>query len=495
MSGYSGLDFSSVGAELSYWLTHVAQTFKGGHPGSGENGYDFSMPRGTPVYAILPGKVVGSGYYNGGGVVSVQYNPQNIIYYQHLDLDQVNVGDQIAVGQQIGLSGGQTSGGNHPATCCSSFEHIEVGINAPFGGIWNPNNVTPNADPIGLFNSLNSQYQANNVATGGSGAATGGNFVGLVAGASQGSGSCGDGSVAISLGPFNFCLPLITERLFTQLIRPLKMAAAGILLAIATLLVVVPATAGPALEVAGVASGKPSLAKIGAGFRQTRKQNQQARRYGMPRPVNPSSVSGTLAEGVQRSRETRRLGEQEASHAAAYRAATTPQPQPQPAQPPTGMTTNPATGKRTMRVQLVNPGTGGPGAGRLVPSVGPNVPSKPPRAKKKAQVNALTYRLGARDYYTHRPISDQDVIRQTRDSDKVLKERLAVAKAATRAQTVRAGRQKQQELAQAKVRRALREKAPATRASRRQPLPPNPAREAGWADIRKALEGLGGGES
>lgn len=133
----SGLNFSTVGEQISYFMGHIARDFIGGASGSGENGIDVSMPMHTPVYAVESGTVKGAGYYGGGGVVSIESAPNRVWYYQHLDEDVVVPGQQIPAGQLIGWSGGQNTGGNHPASPeFSSFQHIEIGIDAPWKGIW-----------------------------------------------------------------------------------------------------------------------------------------------------------------------------------------------------------------------------------------------------------------------------------------------------------------------------------------------------------------------
>lgn len=127
---------------------HITQFFKGGFNGSGENGIDLGMPMGTPVTSLTAGQVLTSGYYGGGGVVTVESTlPLGIgvasVYYQHLDLNNpaLTPGKQVKVGDVIGWSGGQLQGGHHPSSrAFSSGPHIEIGINAPFGknGLWHP---------------------------------------------------------------------------------------------------------------------------------------------------------------------------------------------------------------------------------------------------------------------------------------------------------------------------------------------------------------------
>lgn len=146
--------------ELQNWLTDITQKWNG----KNETGVDFGTHGqiDIPVYSLTSGKVIGSGYYAGGGVVAIQSNinyagingPASI-YYQHLDQNLVQIGQDIVAGQEIGLSGGQLSGGSHPSTRqFSSGPHLEIGINAPYSanGIWA--NRGPNVDPLGFFQAL-----------------------------------------------------------------------------------------------------------------------------------------------------------------------------------------------------------------------------------------------------------------------------------------------------------------------------------------------------
>jgi hypothetical protein len=141
---------------------HITQFFKGGFSGSGENGIDLGMPMGTPVTSLTAGTVLTSGYYAGGGVVTVESTlPLGIgaasVYYQHLDLNNpaLHPGSVVKVGDLIGWSGGQLSGGHHPSTRqFSSGPHIEIGINAPFSknGLWHP--LGPNINPLPWLQAL-----------------------------------------------------------------------------------------------------------------------------------------------------------------------------------------------------------------------------------------------------------------------------------------------------------------------------------------------------
>jgi Peptidase family M23 len=83
------------------------------------NTHDLPKPVGTPVYAITSGVVVeskdlvgcdgrkcGDGMYSYGRVIKIDHGlPKGKITYAHLSERQVEVGDRVAAGQQIALSG------------------------------------------------------------------------------------------------------------------------------------------------------------------------------------------------------------------------------------------------------------------------------------------------------------------------------------------------------------------------------------------------------
>ena len=141
------------------WLAEGLQNITQAYNPPVEYGLDMGLPMGTPITSLTTGTVLGSGYYGGGGVVSVasHVNGKTVsVYYQHLDLiaSGIKPGALVTVGQLLGYSGGQLSGGNHPSTpAFSSGPHIEVGINAPYGGMWAP--LGPNEDPTGWLVNLN----------------------------------------------------------------------------------------------------------------------------------------------------------------------------------------------------------------------------------------------------------------------------------------------------------------------------------------------------
>lgn len=145
----------AVVAQLNTWFANVTQKFGV----NGETGVDIGIPMGTPVYSLTSGRVLGTGYYGGGGVASVASTINYAgmgnasIYYQHLDMVTVTPNQQVQPGDLIGYSGGQLSGGHHPSTPqFSSGPHIEVGINAPYGGMWSP--LGANVNPLPWLQSL-----------------------------------------------------------------------------------------------------------------------------------------------------------------------------------------------------------------------------------------------------------------------------------------------------------------------------------------------------
>ena len=131
------------------WLTQnrITQRWNG----ASETGIDLGMVVGTPITALMDGTVRGAGVDATGAYLGIEsvFNGQRICwYFQHLDQNLVQVGESVQAQQIVGYSGGQTSGGNHPATVGSTGPHIEVGINFPWGGGRNPDQIGPNYDPL-----------------------------------------------------------------------------------------------------------------------------------------------------------------------------------------------------------------------------------------------------------------------------------------------------------------------------------------------------------
>lgn len=312
--GYSKVDFKTVGQQISWWLNNVTSPYTG-NPNGGEMGNDFGTPQGTPVYAVTGGKLVGAGYYNGGGVVSVEEKPGTVWYYQHLDLVQTPIpanGVTITPGEQVGLSGGQLSGGNHPATCCSNGAHIEVGVNGPWGGIWHPEG--PSVDPQPLLRMLLAALKNGDVPTtppgvqGNSAATAAANLQGLLNGTTAGSSTnpLDTSTLAATSGGISFPSSLLSWLGFpptvmnwiTQPIRWLKMVVGFALVATGVVIFILPLVGkvtGAGLQVGGAVAGQPELVAAGTAVRgaaagQRRSQGALAGRVARARrPKRPKA--------------------------------------------------------------------------------------------------------------------------------------------------------------------------------------------------------------
>jgi murein DD-endopeptidase MepM/ murein hydrolase activator NlpD len=74
------------------------------HPG--HNGLDFGVVVGTPAKATMPGKIVYAGWNNQGyGNLVIVQNGNYQVYYGHLSQIPVQVGETVAAGETIGLTG------------------------------------------------------------------------------------------------------------------------------------------------------------------------------------------------------------------------------------------------------------------------------------------------------------------------------------------------------------------------------------------------------
>lgn len=119
----------------------------------GEGGVDLGAPRGTPVYALADGPIIGIGYWRdmGHGVVTTRVNVPgygaNDIYYQHIIFDNaLKEGTIVRRGQQIGTVG--------------QYNETEIGFNANWGQPWGLNHPAGWVkDPRPLIKNLMAQGQ------------------------------------------------------------------------------------------------------------------------------------------------------------------------------------------------------------------------------------------------------------------------------------------------------------------------------------------------
>ncbi len=84
--------------------------------GSFHYGLDFAASAGTPIYASAGGKVIYSGYNNGGygKLIIIEHSNGYQTYYGHCSSLYVNVGDRVSQGQNIaGVGSTGNSTGNH----------------------------------------------------------------------------------------------------------------------------------------------------------------------------------------------------------------------------------------------------------------------------------------------------------------------------------------------------------------------------------------------
>lgn len=127
------------------YFHHPGQSYGQVFAGAKEQGQDYDAPFRSPALSLWPGKVflaertcwnTSCTSTSGGVVIVISIVPgygRQSMYYLHLDSIDVFAGDVIKKGQILGLTGGQTSGGNWPTSPqFSSGPHIEIGSCASF---------------------------------------------------------------------------------------------------------------------------------------------------------------------------------------------------------------------------------------------------------------------------------------------------------------------------------------------------------------------------
>lgn len=142
-----GATFPSCSQNPSAWYCMgEGETYGQSYNGNTEHGNDLNVPFHTPVTLPYGGTITDVSYHGWGGQIGVLTSLPGvgkvIEYIQHLDLinPSLAVGQQIASGTQVGLSGGENTnqfaqypGAVHPNNpLYSSGPHIEFGFNAPW---------------------------------------------------------------------------------------------------------------------------------------------------------------------------------------------------------------------------------------------------------------------------------------------------------------------------------------------------------------------------
>ena len=147
------------GFQLTWWNTHAKPNV------DGHNGVDWLVPDGTPLLAVVDGKITRSGvaapFYcptfgrnvNDSLGVDIQYDASNgeryRVSYSHMSRADVALGQTVRTGQQIGLSG-------HSG--CTTIPHVHFYIERNF---FTNNGLPTPVDPYGWEGSQADPWQQN----------------------------------------------------------------------------------------------------------------------------------------------------------------------------------------------------------------------------------------------------------------------------------------------------------------------------------------------
>lgn len=119
---------------------YLNETHKNGH-----YGVDMQAPKGTPVYAFAPGKVLSAGQSPGntagGTTITILHDKGLMTYYAHLSSVDVRRGEEVDSSTKIG-SVGNTGNAQHTAPHLHFEIHANVNPKNPNSN-WNGTAVDP----------------------------------------------------------------------------------------------------------------------------------------------------------------------------------------------------------------------------------------------------------------------------------------------------------------------------------------------------------------
>lgn len=109
----SAAGLGKIGLPVDHYVLTAGFGQCGSHWANCHTGLDFACPTGTPIHAVMSGTVIFAGWGGAYGNLTKIQHPDNVqTWYAHQSAISVRVGEQVKVGQTIGLSGatGNTTG-------------------------------------------------------------------------------------------------------------------------------------------------------------------------------------------------------------------------------------------------------------------------------------------------------------------------------------------------------------------------------------------------
>lgn len=152
---------------MAWYNNPITIPYGAGDPQLGGNHLvDIGTPFGTQIQSIVSGTITNYEYTPWGGQITMKLdNPINGVpyaFYIHLDSlnPNIGVGQHINVGDLIGISGGQNSGGTHPETTFYSTQP-QTGFGLSHGPVFGSGDgwvqfplQHPELNPTAFLNSI-----------------------------------------------------------------------------------------------------------------------------------------------------------------------------------------------------------------------------------------------------------------------------------------------------------------------------------------------------